>query len=64
MKKVAFTLLLAMVVVLATATIVERFYGTATAQSTIYHSVPFALLWLGIAVTAFAHIMRVKLYRR
>ena len=64
MKKIAFTLLLAMVVVLATATIVERCYGTATAQSTIYHSVPFALLWLGIAMAAFAHIMRVKLYRR
>ncbi len=64
MKKITFILLLAMVVVLATATIIERCYGTATAQSTIYHSVPFFLLWMGIAVSASVHIMRVKLYRR
>lgn len=53
-----------MLVVLATATVIEKFYGTETVHQWIYGSVPFVLLWLVIAVTAMAYIVKVKLYRR
>ena len=48
MRRAAFLLMALMLVVLATATVIEKFYGTETVYQWIYGSVPFVLLWLVI----------------
>ncbi|WP_373721336.1 cytochrome c biogenesis protein ResB, partial [Bacteroides heparinolyticus] len=64
LKKTAFLLLLIMVAVLGTATVLERLYGTHTVHHNIYDTVPFVLLWMGIAVTALIYITKRRLYKQ
>ncbi|WP_373726851.1 cytochrome c biogenesis protein ResB, partial [Bacteroides heparinolyticus] len=53
-----------MVAVLGTATVLERLYGTHTVHHNIYDTVPFVLLWMGIAVTALIYITKRRLYKQ
>ena len=63
-KKLAFGLLIVMMVALACATIIERECGTATARDMVYHSMPFVLLWSGIAVSGAVVLWQYRVWHR
>ncbi len=63
-KRISFSLLCVMLVVLAAATVTEKVAGTAVAQKYFYHSPAFVLLWVGIAGFAAVYVMQRRLYRR
>ena len=63
--KLSIILLVAvMIVILATATIVESAKGTLFAHQNIYSAAWFVILWAVIAIAAAVYIMRRKLYRK
>lgn len=64
LKRVTFVLILVMLLVLATATVIEKMYGTATAHELVYNSWPFFILWALIGVTGVVAIVRGKLHKR
>jgi len=61
---ISLLLIIVVVAVLATATIVERIYGTQVAASTIYGAWWFVALWALLAISAIVVIVKTKLYRR
>lgn len=63
-KKIAFGLLTIMLVILATATVIEKFKGTAFVADRIYGSWVFVGLWFMIAVSGMAYVIQQKTYRR
>ena len=52
-----------LLVVLITATILEKLYGTSFSSRYIYHSYGFAILWGIAAVAGIAYTLKRKLYR-
>ncbi|WP_238296670.1 cytochrome c biogenesis protein ResB [Porphyromonas uenonis] len=63
-RKLPFILLLITVAVLATATVVEKLYGTPFVQEHWYGSPLFTILWVLLSCAGLLYILRVKLYRR
>ena len=63
-RKIAFGALLALLPLLAAATLVERFAGRETAERWIYAAPWFVAAWGLLALAALAYILRVGLYRR
>ena len=63
-KTIAFGFLIAMLIVLAVATVVEKMHGTTFAASHIYGSWWFVAIWFIIAVSSFQFIIQQKVYKR
>ena len=63
-RKLPFILLLITVAVLATATVVEKLYGTPFVQEHWYGSPLFTILWVLLSCAGLLYILRAKLYRR
>ncbi len=64
-RKLPFILLLLITVaVLATATVVEKLYGTPFVQEHWYGSPLFTILWVLLSCAGLLYILRAKLYRR
>lgn len=64
LKKISFTAIIIMLVILAGATVIEKTMGSDHAKEMVYGSWPFALLWTLIAITSMLYILKRKLYRR
>ena len=67
MRNLKFSIIIiavAIIIVLAAATIVESVNGTQFAHQNIYGSVWFLALWTVFTVVATAYILKRKLYRR
>ncbi|KAA6328271.1 Cytochrome c biogenesis protein CcsA [termite gut metagenome] len=63
-KKCAFGALIAALVVLASATAVEKIFGREAALEYVYGSWWFVVLWGILGITAVAYMLRQALYRR
>ena len=63
-KRSAFGLLIAMIIVLAVATVIEKFYGSDATRDMIYTSLPFVTMWALIAVTSATYVIMSKLHKR
>lgn len=63
-KKCTFGLLIAILAILACATVVEKLFGTETAHRYIYSAVCFVGIWGLFGASAFACIIREKLYKK
>lgn len=63
-KRCAFGALISMMVVLASATAVEKICGTEFALKHIYGAWWFVLLWAILAVASFLYIFRRRLYKK
>ena len=64
MKKTSFSLLILIILLLITATILEKLYGTPWVASNIYGSTWFLLLWGILTISALIYIFQRRLYRR
>ena len=64
MKKISFSLLILIILLLITATILEKLYGTPWVASNIYGSTWFLLLWPLLTISALIYIIQRRLYRR
>lgn len=61
LKATAFCLLGILLVILTSATLLEKIYGTEVVNSAIYSSIPFVALWGMTALTSFLYILKRKL---
>ena len=64
MKKASFSLLILIILLLITATILEKLYGTDWVATNIYGSTWFLLLWAIAIITALVYIFQRRLYKR
>ena len=64
LKRVAFGGLIIMMGMLATATIVEKIHGTASARAWFYDNIAFVVLWAIITVAAVGYIASRKMWKR
>ena len=64
MKKNSFYLLILIILLLITATILEKLYGTPWVASNIYGSTWFLLLWALLTISALIYIIQRRLYKR
>jgi cytochrome c-type biogenesis protein CcsB len=64
MKKISFGFLTVMLVLLATATVIEKIKGTAFVSAHIYGSWIFVGLWFIIAISGLLYLLQQKMYRR
>ncbi len=64
MKKISFSLLIFIILLLITTTILEKLYGTPWVASNIYGSTWFLLLWAILTISALIYIFQRHLYRR
>ena len=64
MKKASFSLLILIILLLITATILEKLYGTDWVATNIYGSTWFLLLWAISIITALIYIFQRRLYKR
>ena len=64
LKRLAFGALALMLVVLATATVVEKISGTHQAHEWFYNNLALAILWLVIALSGLAYILMRKMWKR
>jgi len=64
MKKTSFSLLILIILLLITATILEKLYGTPWVASNIYGSTWFLTLWALLTISALIYIIQRHLYRR
>jgi cytochrome c biogenesis protein ResB len=64
MKKNSFSLLILIILLLITATILEKLYGTPWVASNIYGSTWFLLLWGILTISALIYIFQRRLYKR
>lgn len=64
MKKTSFSLLILIILLLITATILEKLYGTPWVASNIYGSTWFLLLWGILTISALIYIFQRRLYKR
>ena len=64
MKKASFSLLILIILLLITATILEKLYGTDWVATNIYGSTWFLLLWAISIITALVYIFQRRLYKR
>ncbi|MGQ1945521.1 cytochrome c biogenesis protein CcsA [Geofilum sp. OHC36d9] len=63
LKVISFGLLAIMVVILATATIIEQFKGTSFVSNQIYGSTWFVVFWTILVIFALAYLFKMKLQR-
>ena len=63
MKRITFSLYAIVILVMAMATFIEKYRGTGFVQQSIYGSWWFCLLWMLMAVSAIAYILRRKIRR-
>lgn len=61
LKRTAFSLLGILLLVLITATVVEKICGTDFVSEHIYSSVPFVVLWGALSVASLAYIVKCRL---
>ena len=64
MKKASFSLVILIILLLITATILEKLYGTDWVTTNIYGSTWFLLLWAISIITALIYIFQRRLYKR
>ena len=64
LKRVAFGGLIIMMGMLATATVVEKIHGTASARAWFYDNIAFVVLWAIITVAAVGYIASRKMWKR
>ena len=64
LKRLSFSLLVVLLVVLVIATIAEKIYGTSYAFQYIYNSPVFVSLWIALALSALAYLIKRKLFRK
>lgn len=64
LKRTSFCLLGAVLLVLMTASVVEKLRGTPFASAYIYRSAWFVALWGALAVASLAYVLQRRLYRR
>lgn len=64
LKRIAFSLLGILLLILTIATILEKIYGTDFVNEYIYSSVPFVILWGVTAITSLLYIIKSKLHRQ
>ena len=64
LKRISFGGLILMLAVLATATVVEKIGGTATAREWFYDNLAFVILWAVIAVSAGCYMVLRKVHKR
>ena len=64
LKRISFGCLILMLCVLATATVVEKVNGTATAREWFYDNIAFVALWAVIAVTGLIYILGHQMWKR
>ena len=57
LKRITFGSLIIMLIVLATATVVEKIHGTPVARDWFYDNIAFVALWTVIAATGLAYIL-------
>ena len=63
-KKLIFTLYILIVVCIGFATIIEKYRGTPFVSEHIYGAWWFSALWAVLTVTAFAYMLKQRLYKR
>lgn len=64
MKRISFGCLIAMLVVLATATVVEKVQGSQVARAWFYDNGAFFALWAVIALSGSSYILLRKMWKR
>ena len=64
LKRISFGCLILMLVVLATATVVEKMSGTPVARDWFYDNISFVALWTVIAITGLAYLLARKMWKR
>lgn len=64
LKRLSFSLLVVLLVVLVIATIAEKIYGTSYAFQYIYNSPVFVSLWIALALSALAYLIKRKIFRK
>ncbi len=64
LKKISFGLLAIMVVVLASATIIEQLKGTSFVAHHIYGTMWFVIFWAVLAIFALFYLLKMKLQRK
>lgn len=63
LKRISFILLVIILIVLVTATILEKMYGSSFVSEYIYGSVSFVVLWLLLAVFSIVYLLKKKVQR-
>ncbi|WP_294479411.1 cytochrome c biogenesis protein CcsA [uncultured Bacteroides sp.] len=61
LKRISFSLLILLLLVLVTATIIEKIYGTEFISTHLYSSISFIILWGAIAFFSLWYILKRKL---
>ncbi len=64
LKRISFTLLAVMAILLAVATIIEELKGTPFVQNYIYHSAVFVSLWGALTAFSLFYIFKSKSYKK
>ncbi|WP_455586635.1 cytochrome c biogenesis protein CcsA [Bacteroides sp.] len=64
MKRISFTLLGIILLILIVATILEKIFGTGFVSTYIYGSVPFVILWFIAALTGLLYLLKRRLQKR
>ena len=64
LKRISFGCLIAMLVVLAMATVIEKINGTPVARAWIYDNIAFVVLWSVIALTGLGYLVMRKMWKR
>ena len=64
MKKASFLTLVIVILLLITATILEKLYGTLWVATNIYGTNWFLLLWVALTISATIYIFQRQLYKR
>lgn len=64
LKRITFGLLMAMLVILATATIVEKIHSTQVAREWFYDNLAFVILWAVIGLSGLCYMVMSKMYHR
>lgn len=63
MKRISFTLLVIIQLVLVTATILEKMVGSSFVSAHIYDSVPFIVLWAVFALFSIIYMLKRKIWK-
>ena len=64
LKRISFGILVIMLIVLATATVIEKTNGTPTARAWFYDNIAFVALWTAIAVSGLCYLLLRKMWKR
>ena len=64
LKRISFGSLIIMLVILATATVVEKINGTPTARAWFYDNIAFVALWAAIVASGMCYLLLRKMWKR